>query len=509
MKKIAGAFLAAALTLSSFSAVFAQSGDMGFFGGITEGVRLPKTTELILHDDRARNQGVVNLPYKETIFLSGVPVTYEGLLDIRYSGNVVDTDDSGTYRVAYVVHDSATTDENIRIDRNLSFNVNWRREGKQIIKDYTVNSWSETISTGAGEFTIDRTQSHFDISILEDKTPGVTYYKGDVSQRAVYTNGTVPTILEVNSSLYGYTSAWSNTETHRIDGLVTTPDWQMSYQIRPSVTVGKTLQYSQNEPNLISFSGNYREHMSNKSGANYDIFTLPQRFYGTEKTGSISMSTHNTFEQLIAPDVSFLKGHFAEADISKVFSMQLVDGDPKFFQPNQAITRGQFVTMLTKAVKLPVDLKEQEQALKSKKKVTLNIVFPDVLPEREDYPYIMAAYRSGLAVGRGSGHFHVDSNIQREEAIVILLRTLGLQNLGLDKTPVTMFVDDEKISDWAKREVYAAARIGLIYGDENGNFNPKAYITKAEAAALTNRLIEYMRKELVTDYTEYIVNYPN
>jgi hypothetical protein len=279
----------------------------------------------------------------------------------------------------------------------------------------------------------------------------------------------------------------------------------MQYQVRPSVSVNKVLQYSQNEPQAISFDGNYREVMSNKSGMQYTIFTLPQRFFGTPTEGGMTIGTYNRFEQLIAPDTAFLKGHAAESDIKKMFAMGILTDEPKFYQPAQAISRAEFTTMLVKAIKLPVDIPEKKA--KAKKSVSINVVFPDVSTERSDYPYIMAAYKAGLAVGRGNGHFYADYTIQREEAIAILLRTLGLSNLGLDPTPVTPFTDDADVSGWAKKDMYAAYKLNLIKPDINGKINPKQNISKAEAAALVNTLVDYMRTGMQKDYTEHIVNY--
>ncbi len=132
-----------------------------------------------------------------------------------------------------------------------------------------------------------------------------------------------------------------------------------------------------------------------------------------------------------------------------------------------------------------------------------------MLETREDYKYIMAAYDVGLAIGRDNGHYYPDAPVTREEALVILLRTIGLSNLGLDPTPITTFVDDAKISKWAKQEIYAANRIGLITGGSDGRISPKLYVTKAEAAALTNKLIDYMREDMQVDYGRNIVHFAN
>ncbi len=501
--------------------VFADVGDFGFFGGISAGRKLPKTTELVLEQQGSKkSDDEFEAVYKEKMFLTGIPTTFEGLMTVeskqKSGGNSKAGEEkkADTFDVEYTIKSTdATTPGNV-IDRKIKYTVNYRKEGNQVIKDYEIdepNDWKETMTINEVAYTIDNRQSESNISVIESHTPGVTYYKGDISHKAVYTNEGNKVVWELSGTFYGYDSAWSSTETHRIDGTVTTDSWQMQYQIRPSVSVGKTLQYSENEPTAISFSGNYREVMQNRSGLSYNIYSMPMgNTYTVPTEGNESIDTFNTFEQLIAPDLGFLKGHFAEGDIKKLFAMQILDGEPKFYQPSQSITRGQFVSMLVKAVKLPVedDSKTKKKTSKKKSEV-VNIVFPDVTEDRPEYKYIMAAYKNGLAVGRDNGHFYTDSPIERQEAIVILLRTLGLENLGLEPTSITPFTDNQYIADWAAKEVYAAARLGIIAGDSDGNFRPKSFVSKAEAAAFVNRLVTYMRSDLLIDYTEHIVNYAN
>jgi hypothetical protein len=78
--------------------------------------------------------------------------------------------------------------------------------------------------------------------------------------------------------------------------------------------------------------------------------------------------------------------------------------------------------------------------------------------------------------------------------------------MGLNPTPVTLFMDDALIAPWAKREVSVAQMIGLIMPDENGFIYPTRQLSKGEAANLLNELIEYMRHGLVSDYADQIVN---
>lgn len=498
----------------SASPVYANLGDFGFFTGISEGRKLYKTTEQILEDAKGNTKDEIEGVYKELIFLSGQPEEFEGLITVNTkipkSGNSKNQNNADSYDVEYTIkanENMNNTNPTTEIDRKIKYEVDFRQEGLQTIKDYKVDSWKETITNSAGTYTLDENQSYSNISVIEHHSPGVTYYRGDVSQRMVYALNDQKVTWEISGPFYGYNCGYSSTETQRFDCTVTTDDWQIQYQIRPSVSVGKTLQYAVNEPTAISFDGNYKEVMQNKSGLSYNIYTMPNQFANTiNSTGNLSVDTFNDFEQLIAPNTNFLKGNFAEHDIKKLFAMKILDGDPKYYQPAQAITRGEYVKALVKAIKMPI---QDMSTTKKGKNTTVNIVFPDVLPERNEYPYIMAAYDAGLCVGRDNGHFYIDSPLERQEAIVILIRTLGLENLGLDPTPVTSFTDDSNIADWAKMEVYAANRIGIISPDDNGAFRPTDYVSKAEAAAFINRLNEYMRTDLQTDYTEHIVNYAN
>ncbi len=507
LKKIISFTLCLSIAFANVTEAFAYVGDMGFFGGISEGRRLPKTTdEVMLKAGTSKSSTSQTLEYKEMVFLGGEPSEFVGDITIKSGGDKIDyiKNPTGTYKDSFVV-DSTSKTGDTTIKRNITFNVNYYTSGNQIIKDYKATAWTETLSTPSGGYTIDKDASIYDISIIEDHTPGVIYYKGDISSKAVYTDGTTQNL---SGTFYGYNSAYSSTETHRLDGTIDFGDGsgQMQYQVRPSVTVDKTIVYGKNEPQLTSFEGNYKEVISNESGLMYDVFITPSKYYYIDKTGSTSIDQFNTFEQLIAPDTTYLKGHFAEFDIKKLFAMSILTGDPKHYKPNQAITRGQYITMLARAIKL--DTTKYETVSKSSK-TPITIVFPDVSPTREDYKYIMAGYDAGLAIGRQDGHYFPDATLTREEAFVILLRTLGLSQLGLDSTPVTSFVDDGKISGWARKEIYAAQRIGLISGDQDGKVNPKSFVTKAEAAALTNRLVDYMRSDLQKDYGQNIVHFSN
>ncbi|MDR1000203.1 MAG: S-layer homology domain-containing protein [Clostridiales bacterium] len=482
---------------------YALAGDLGFFGGVSEGRRLPKTIETLTTGE-ARTESNPNQPrafvYKEMIFLSGRPVEFTGLIEMTGAAGV--TGPNGSYTQQFSVYASPGTEPGANIERTVVFNINYRTRGNELIKDYTLQDWTETITLDGETFALDTGQSGFDVSIIEHNAPGITYYRGDVSRRAVYTSNDERYTLDSSDAFYGYNCAWSASETHRTDVTLLAPYWQTQYQIRPSATVSKSLEYTSNEPEAIGFEGNYKEVIHRDAGLKYDILQPALIYPDQPPTGGAFITQRNTFEQLASTDLSFLKGSAAYEDISRLYAMQILEGDPKFYAPDQSITRAQFVTALVKAVKLPVQTLAAET--RGRKAQSPPIVFPDVLPTRPDYPYIMSAYRNGVAFGRDFGTFYADEPIERQEAFTIIIRALGLSGLG---QPAPAFADDDAISSWAKRDLSAAKRLGIIKPYSDGSIRPHNMISKAEAAALLTGMTDYMRACLPANYSDHLVNY--
>ncbi|MCL2665746.1 MAG: S-layer homology domain-containing protein, partial [Defluviitaleaceae bacterium] len=482
--------------INNFS-VFAM-GDMGFFGGISDGRKLPRTSELLLAQTARSNQRNQKQThnYTELVFIDGRPIEFNGLIDITINGGV--TASMGNFTVNYRIYpfnSRAAAEDGISINRTANFRVTYRTEGGQVIYNYDIvkSNWRDVIVIGDTSYMLDSRRSHYGISIIEDRTPGVKYYRGDLSSQLYYTYGTNTEVnIETVGAFYGCHNAWSSTETHRMDVSVVRDGWALAYQIRPSVTVNKVLQYVQNEPTAISFSGNYREVMQNNSGLRYDLIHVPQFMWDEPIAGNVNLQSVNIFEQLPAADLSFLAGNSAEDDIAKLFAMQILGGVPSDYQPSQLLTRGQFVTMLAKAIKLPV---EQPAATRTAAQVAY--IFSDVNSTRPEYPFILAAFKSGMASGRDNGMFYFDYPIERQEAFVMIIKALGLSNLSPNPTPHTPFADDAQIASWAKRETSVALSIGLIAPDEFGHIYPSRHISKGEAATLINHVIEYLRAGLV------------
>ena len=482
-------------------------GDMGFHGGISESRHLPRTTETIILSGTAPPATVtINMNYQEFIFLDLEPVLFTGVMTVT-NGSPANGSTAGSFNVTHTINPIAgAPDDAPIINRTMPFRVDYRIEGNNMIYTYIINNagWSDTITiggVGGTAFVLDNLRSSFIVSVIEDRRPGVHYYRGDINARLFYMVDDEVVEVRKTGSFYGYSSAWSATETHRIDMTINAGDEAMTLQIRPSVSVNKLLQFVHNEPTIISFDGNFRELHQSFAGLRFDIFTRPTRLWEEPTFGTLNMDTENIFEQLPAPDMSHIRGHSAEDDIHRLFAMQILQGDPRFFVPEQAITRGQFMTALARAMNLPL-----EQRPNTRGRAAEIHIFSDVSSERPEFSYIQAIVANRVAFGRADGSFAFDAPISRQEAITTIVRALGLERMAVDLSLLSPFADSNAIANWAIRYTNIALGLGIIGPDANGYFHPNVAVSNAQAATLLNTTINYLRETIMIHYADEIVN---
>lgn len=142
----------------------------------------------------------------------------------------------------------------------------------------------------------------------------------------------------------------------------------------------------------------------------------------------------------------------------------------RVFAPNDNVTREEFAKIISLGFKLNL--------------VDVDCPFEDVDENDWSYPYIRSAYIAGVVNGVSENMFGYGSNITREDLCVMTDRMVKAGKLSLgDESADINFNDEVDISDYAKDSVKRLAATGIISGD-NGNFNPKDYATRAEAAKI-------------------------
>ncbi|MGN7359772.1 S-layer homology domain-containing protein [Paenibacillus sp. SAF-054] len=173
-----------------------------------------------------------------------------------------------------------------------------------------------------------------------------------------------------------------------------------------------------------------------------------------------------------------VKGSWAQDVVSDMASRWIMQGaGESHFDPAKPISRGEFASALVRALGIAANGKSGS--------------FTDL----NDSPYagaITQANNFGLISGYGDGTFHPESSITREEAMVIVYRAMKLAGLNINvedaSRTLESFADQGSIAAWAKDAAAAAVQNKLMQGSD-GRLHPAGAITKAETAALLQRLL--------------------
>ncbi len=182
--------------------------------------------------------------------------------------------------------------------------------------------------------------------------------------------------------------------------------------------------------------------------------------------------------QMIDKDVSV--AYFSDCEgwykacVTELAYMGVVSGKGAgLFCPYDYVTREEFVKMICAAINLP--------------EAEIESPFADVDSSAWYAKYIKSAYNYKIVNGQSADTFGVGKNISRQDAAVICNNIL--KNVNTVKIADKTFADADTIAPYAAESVYNLSSIGIINGDNYGNFNPTSNITRAESAKIINELI--------------------
>ena len=187
--------------------------------------------------------------------------------------------------------------------------------------------------------------------------------------------------------------------------------------------------------------------------------------------------------QLIERTVDFadIEGHWAADAINYVVDAGLFTGaTATTFEPETAMTRGMFVTVLGRLADAEGD-GEQSAAQ-----------FSDVDANAYYAPYVAWAAENGIVSGTEPDRFDPDAPITREQMAALLYRYAQFQ--GNDTTAadavIEQFSDYASVSDYAVDAMNWAVENGLMNGTDNSMLAPLGNATRAEVATILMRFVE-------------------
>lgn len=171
--------------------------------------------------------------------------------------------------------------------------------------------------------------------------------------------------------------------------------------------------------------------------------------------------------------------HWAKDDILAVAENRwMVGASDNYFMPNMKLTRAQATVVLVRALGLDCNIVESN-----------NSNFKDVSTNYWAFSEIETASQHGIIEGKNDEIFAPNEPISRAEMAVMLARIYYTEEeiIAASQTEVNIFKD---VSDnhWAVNEIILLANKNVFQGYSDGNFYLNNSLSRAEMAALINRV---------------------
>lgn len=211
-----------------------------------------------------------------------------------------------------------------------------------------------------------------------------------------------------------------------------------------------------------------------------------------------SVFAENKTIQKSYPFTDIVEQAWYEKDIEYVWEHKIFYGlTDTTFGPDEALTRGMFVTVLGRIVQADIDAYTEQ-------------VFPDVDPSAWYGKYVAWASDKGIAYGMENGDFEPDSYVTRQQIAAFLYRFLMMEGIDVDGAELK-YNDKNLIADYAKDAAAVCLELGFIVGDSSNTFRPNDNANRAEASAICTRLHKYLNEEGNSDVVNYYnvkIDYP-
>lgn len=170
------------------------------------------------------------------------------------------------------------------------------------------------------------------------------------------------------------------------------------------------------------------------------------------------------------------KGLYSENEVEDLYNYLIVQGTTATtYSPNKNITRGQFSTMIARALELKPkgDKYTFDDASKAWYKDS-----------------VQALYEAGFITGFPDGTFGGDKTLSRQQAAAMIERMLKYMDVDTTPTEKVELEDMDRISDYAKSAVQYLASNDVLDNGKDTNFNPFNNLTRAQMAKVLMRSLQ-------------------
>ena len=231
--------------------------------------------------------------------------------------------------------------------------------------------------------------------------------------------------------------------------------------------------------------------------AYYETYIVPTLFVHAEPINLLPSSTTlgpsaytysqpnstSTFDRVQKYRFTDVPTHFwAYESITKMTKEGLMSGYRNgAFKPNDPLSREEAASLFS-------------NMLGDTPSIMLASSFSDITSDRWSSLAIESVARANIISGYGDSTYRPEQYMSRQEFAVVANKFLHYQGYRTeDPTALdTIHFSDQKfIAPWAQSSVRELALLGFINYSTTGLFNPEKYVTRAEAAEITYRLLFY------------------
>jgi hypothetical protein len=171
-----------------------------------------------------------------------------------------------------------------------------------------------------------------------------------------------------------------------------------------------------------------------------------------------------------------IDGHWSEIYVRRLYDLCIVEGyRDGSFRPDQNVTRAELTKMALYAKGI-----EPKQGCYDN---DCGSPFNDL--DRWQGPWVRKAWDLGIVQGYSYHRFMPNKSITRAEAVKVVLATYGVRPENVSRS----FFND--VEGWSTGWIEAAHNLGIVQGIGNGNFSPNRPITRAEAAKVIAKTMEW------------------
>ena len=192
--------------------------------------------------------------------------------------------------------------------------------------------------------------------------------------------------------------------------------------------------------------------------------------------GSGSLS----FEQVYS-SFADINGHWAAVSALFVANRGIFRGDGVNFMPSDSMTRAMFATVLGRIYERSYGSIEVEGGG----------YFADCDYDSWYGPYVDWCCEAGIVQGDGKGNFDPEGEINRAQMAAMIYRFAAYVGLETELADGEEFSDSADIPAWALTAAEFCLNAGIMGGVGEGRFAPSDKATRAQCAAVLQRLIVY------------------